>query len=197
MERVQRTWREDSDGLNLNQNCFFHDVYESISRVADTWLCSYQQYYILTVTMGSCILSIIFPRMQCARSVRVRKSRPVSQFCHTLFNTDILSYIEVTLTFIHRKPNPLFICFYLSCIVCCAAVQTFQMKTCHIDAEELGIVEGSCSTCAQWQPPTPLAPSSVVTAAFVCMVMLMAYCWLSLLSIHSPFYLLLSLLWKD
>uniref|UniRef100_A0A3B4F8C4 SLIT-ROBO Rho GTPase-activating protein 3-like n=1 Tax=Pundamilia nyererei TaxID=303518 RepID=A0A3B4F8C4_9CICH len=33
-------------------------------------------------------------RMQCARSVRVRKSRPVSQFCHTLFNTDILSYIE-------------------------------------------------------------------------------------------------------
>uniref|UniRef100_I3JRE4 Rho GTPase activating protein 4 n=1 Tax=Oreochromis niloticus TaxID=8128 RepID=I3JRE4_ORENI len=33
-------------------------------------------------------------QMQCARSVRVRKSRPVSQFCHTLFNTDILSYIE-------------------------------------------------------------------------------------------------------
>ncbi|XP_014888787.1 SLIT-ROBO Rho GTPase-activating protein 3 isoform X1 [Poecilia latipinna] len=34
-------------------------------------------------------------RMQCTtRSVRVRKSRPVSQFCHTLFTTDILSYIE-------------------------------------------------------------------------------------------------------
>ncbi|KAF0036647.1 hypothetical protein F2P81_011959 [Scophthalmus maximus] len=33
-------------------------------------------------------------RMQCARSVRVRKSRPVSQFCHTLFTTDILSYIQ-------------------------------------------------------------------------------------------------------
>ncbi|XP_026223335.1 SLIT-ROBO Rho GTPase-activating protein 3 isoform X1 [Anabas testudineus] len=33
-------------------------------------------------------------RVQCARSVRVRKSRPVSQFCHTLFNTDILSYIQ-------------------------------------------------------------------------------------------------------
>uniref|UniRef100_A0A3B3V6Y2 Rho GTPase activating protein 4 n=1 Tax=Poecilia latipinna TaxID=48699 RepID=A0A3B3V6Y2_9TELE len=33
--------------------------------------------------------------MQCTtRSVRVRKSRPVSQFCHTLFTTDILSYIE-------------------------------------------------------------------------------------------------------
>ncbi|XP_005806279.2 SLIT-ROBO Rho GTPase-activating protein 3-like isoform X1 [Xiphophorus maculatus] len=34
-------------------------------------------------------------RMQCTtRSIRVRKSRPVSQFCHTLFTTDILSYIE-------------------------------------------------------------------------------------------------------
>ncbi|XP_015236327.1 PREDICTED: SLIT-ROBO Rho GTPase-activating protein 3-like isoform X5 [Cyprinodon variegatus] len=34
-------------------------------------------------------------RMQCTtRSVRMRKSRPVSQFCHTLFTTDILSYIE-------------------------------------------------------------------------------------------------------
>ncbi|XP_054464927.1 rho GTPase-activating protein 4 isoform X2 [Anoplopoma fimbria] len=33
-------------------------------------------------------------RMQCARSVRIRKSRPVSQFCHTLFTTDILSYIQ-------------------------------------------------------------------------------------------------------
>lgn len=34
-------------------------------------------------------------RMHCTtRSVRVRKSRPVSQFCHTLFTTDILSYIE-------------------------------------------------------------------------------------------------------
>ncbi|TDH11089.1 hypothetical protein EPR50_G00080410 [Perca flavescens] len=33
-------------------------------------------------------------RMQCARSVRVRKSRPVSQFCHTLFTTDIISYIQ-------------------------------------------------------------------------------------------------------
>ncbi|KAM8863833.1 rho GTPase-activating protein 4 [Spinachia spinachia] len=33
-------------------------------------------------------------RMQCARSVRVWKSRPVSQFCHTLFTTDILSYIQ-------------------------------------------------------------------------------------------------------
>uniref|UniRef100_A0A3B5KNK5 Rho GTPase activating protein 4a n=1 Tax=Xiphophorus couchianus TaxID=32473 RepID=A0A3B5KNK5_9TELE len=33
--------------------------------------------------------------MQCTtRSIRVRKSRPVSQFCHTLFTTDILSYIE-------------------------------------------------------------------------------------------------------
>uniref|UniRef100_A0AAQ5XCZ1 Rho GTPase activating protein 4a n=1 Tax=Amphiprion ocellaris TaxID=80972 RepID=A0AAQ5XCZ1_AMPOC len=32
--------------------------------------------------------------MQSARSVRVRKSRPVSQFCHTLFTTDILSYIQ-------------------------------------------------------------------------------------------------------
>uniref|UniRef100_A0A3Q2YT55 Rho GTPase activating protein 4b n=1 Tax=Hippocampus comes TaxID=109280 RepID=A0A3Q2YT55_HIPCM len=30
----------------------------------------------------------------CARSVRVRKSRPISQFCHTLFSTDILSYIQ-------------------------------------------------------------------------------------------------------
>lgn len=35
-------------------------------------------------------------RTQCARSVRVRKSRPVSQFCHTLFTTDILSYIQST-----------------------------------------------------------------------------------------------------
>ncbi|XP_053173480.1 rho GTPase-activating protein 4 isoform X1 [Scomber japonicus] len=33
-------------------------------------------------------------RTQCARSVRVRKSRPVSQFCHKLFTTDIVSYIE-------------------------------------------------------------------------------------------------------
>ncbi|XP_069383079.1 SLIT-ROBO Rho GTPase-activating protein 3 isoform X2 [Paralichthys olivaceus] len=33
-------------------------------------------------------------RMQCARSVRIRKSRPVSQFCHTLFTTDIRSYIQ-------------------------------------------------------------------------------------------------------
>ncbi|XP_061636975.1 SLIT-ROBO Rho GTPase-activating protein 3-like isoform X1 [Phyllopteryx taeniolatus] len=33
-------------------------------------------------------------RAQCARSVRVRKSRPISQFCHTLFSTDILSYIK-------------------------------------------------------------------------------------------------------
>ncbi|XP_075882759.1 SLIT-ROBO Rho GTPase-activating protein 3 isoform X3 [Nelusetta ayraudi] len=33
-------------------------------------------------------------RAQCPRSVRVRKSRPVSQFGHTLFITDILSYIE-------------------------------------------------------------------------------------------------------
>ncbi|XP_076015361.1 SLIT-ROBO Rho GTPase-activating protein 3-like [Genypterus blacodes] len=31
-------------------------------------------------------------RMQ--RSVRARKSRPVSQFCHTLFTTDMLSYIQ-------------------------------------------------------------------------------------------------------
>ncbi|KAJ4934147.1 hypothetical protein JOQ06_006952 [Pogonophryne albipinna] len=33
-------------------------------------------------------------RTQCARSVRVRKSRPVSQFCHTLFTTDIVTYIQ-------------------------------------------------------------------------------------------------------
>ncbi|XP_051906988.1 SLIT-ROBO Rho GTPase-activating protein 3 isoform X3 [Hippocampus zosterae] len=33
-------------------------------------------------------------RAHCARSVRVRKSRPISQFCHTLFSTDILSYIQ-------------------------------------------------------------------------------------------------------
>uniref|UniRef100_A0A672ZNL0 Rho GTPase-activating protein 4-like n=1 Tax=Sphaeramia orbicularis TaxID=375764 RepID=A0A672ZNL0_9TELE len=47
-----------------------------------------------TSKTASHILFIIFPRMQCARSVRVRKSRPVSQFCHTLFTTDILSYIQ-------------------------------------------------------------------------------------------------------
>uniref|UniRef100_A0A672ZNG1 Rho GTPase-activating protein 4-like n=1 Tax=Sphaeramia orbicularis TaxID=375764 RepID=A0A672ZNG1_9TELE len=46
------------------------------------------------IQKASHILFIIFPRMQCARSVRVRKSRPVSQFCHTLFTTDILSYIQ-------------------------------------------------------------------------------------------------------
>lgn len=40
----------------------------------------------------------LFPRTQCARSVRVRKSRPVSQFCHTLFTTDIICYIQVTHT---------------------------------------------------------------------------------------------------
>ncbi|KAF7210371.1 SLIT-ROBO Rho GTPase-activating protein 3-like [Nothobranchius furzeri] len=44
---------------------------------------------------------------QCARSVRVRKSRPVSQFCHTLFTSDILSYLQVT------HPPPL----------CCSALQ--------------------------------------------------------------------------
>ncbi|KAM8831132.1 SLIT-ROBO Rho GTPase-activating protein 3 isoform 1-T1 [Synchiropus picturatus] len=32
-------------------------------------------------------------RIQC-RSVRARKSRPVSQFCHTIFNTGIMSYIQ-------------------------------------------------------------------------------------------------------
>ncbi|CAF93258.1 unnamed protein product, partial [Tetraodon nigroviridis] len=37
-------------------------------------------------------------RMQCARSLRVRKSRPVSQFGHTLFTTDIVCYLQVTLT---------------------------------------------------------------------------------------------------
>uniref|UniRef100_H2SRZ8 Rho GTPase activating protein 4 n=1 Tax=Takifugu rubripes TaxID=31033 RepID=H2SRZ8_TAKRU len=36
----------------------------------------------------------LFPRIQCARSVHVRKSRPVSQFCHTLFTTDIIAYIK-------------------------------------------------------------------------------------------------------
>uniref|UniRef100_H3CHE9 Rho GTPase activating protein 4 n=1 Tax=Tetraodon nigroviridis TaxID=99883 RepID=H3CHE9_TETNG len=33
-------------------------------------------------------------RMQCARSLRVRKSRPVSQFGHTLFTTDIVCYLQ-------------------------------------------------------------------------------------------------------
>ncbi|KAM3617925.1 uncharacterized protein V6R79_012769 [Siganus canaliculatus] len=33
-------------------------------------------------------------RTLCARSVRVRKSRPVSQFGHTLFTTDIISYTQ-------------------------------------------------------------------------------------------------------
>uniref|UniRef100_A0A8C6LJV8 Rho GTPase activating protein 4 n=1 Tax=Nothobranchius furzeri TaxID=105023 RepID=A0A8C6LJV8_NOTFU len=48
-------------------------------------------------------LWILFvPRTQCARSVRVRKSRPVSQFCHTLFTSDILSYLQVT------HPPPLY-----------------------------------------------------------------------------------------
>lgn len=88
----------------------------------------------------------------------------------------------------HRKPNPLFICFYLSCIVCCAAVQTFQMKTCHIDAEELGIVEGSCSTCAQWQPPTPPCP---LQCSYCCLrVYGHAYGLLLAFSPFNPFPLL-------
>uniref|UniRef100_A0A665X6G1 Rho GTPase-activating protein 4-like n=1 Tax=Echeneis naucrates TaxID=173247 RepID=A0A665X6G1_ECHNA len=53
-----------------------------------------QKVFLPTWKMASCIVFIIFPRMQCARSVRVRKSRPVSQFCHTLFTTDIVSYIQ-------------------------------------------------------------------------------------------------------
>lgn len=159
MERVQRTWREDSDGLNLNQNCFFHDVYESISRGADTWLCSYQQYYILTVTMGSCILSIIFPRMQCARSVRVRKSRPVSQFCHTLFNTDILSYIEVTLTFIHTE-NQIRSSFVFTCLVLFAALlfKPSKWKPATLMQKNWGLLRVLAAHAHNDSPPPPLPP---------------------------------------
>lgn len=134
------------------------------------------------------ILCIIFPRMQCARSMRVRKSRPVSQFCHTLFTTDIVSYIEVTLIQTHTKKKslrntPLFLphCYLLAALRC-TAVQpskgnclekpvTLRQKN----------WSSSCSTCRHSQPLP-----SVLSTAFMCMVMLRAYCWLSLLPI-PPF----------
>lgn len=37
----------------------------------------------------------VFPRMQSGRSVRVRKSRPCSQYNHKLFSGDMLSFIQV------------------------------------------------------------------------------------------------------
>uniref|UniRef100_A0A8C4GQR5 SLIT-ROBO Rho GTPase-activating protein 3 n=1 Tax=Dicentrarchus labrax TaxID=13489 RepID=A0A8C4GQR5_DICLA len=48
---------------------------------------------VLIVFIHLCIQNISFLRVSTA-SLRVRKSRPVSQFCHTLFTTDIVSYIQ-------------------------------------------------------------------------------------------------------
>lgn len=122
--------------------------------------------------------------MQCARSVRVRKSRPVSQFCHTLFTTDIISYIQVTLKHVPFEIPP---CFYpvVTCLLHCTVLlvnppkEILQKSLSHW-SRRIGV-----GFLQHMQALTAPTPSSVLSTAFMCMVMLIAYCWLSLLPIPS------------
>lgn len=125
------------------------------------------------------VLSTMFPRAQCPRSVRIRKSRPVSQFGHTLFITDIMSYIEVTLVHTYntlvkkniydtnRNKKRLFETH--SCL---------RHVACYCAALLFNLSEGNCS-----EKPVTLGRGGGGHTAFMCMVMLIAYFWLSLLPI--------------
>lgn len=96
----------------------------------------------------------VLPRAHCARSVRVRKSRPISQFCHTLFSTDILSYLQVKIT---QSPNPK------------VHLPSFVLLLWNLALLFWG-------TDAEYSMPVSVR----------CVVMLIAYLWHSVLSIHFP-----------
>lgn len=135
--------------------------------------------------------------MQCARSVRVRKSRPVSQFCHTLFTTDIISYIQVTFTHVQMLQNHPFkirlcfpLCFHFLVLLLHNAAQSSSResfrKACPTESRNIWF-QDSWSTCRLSGPTPPSLPT-----AFMCIIMLIPHwpCWL--------FFLFLSplLLWK-
>lgn len=121
-ERSRETWREQrgqgqekKDGQNFNQN----------EGRREHKMCDRIRKMVKTCKMELKVLFIMLPRTQCARSMRVRKSRPVSQFCHTLFTTDIISYIQVT----HKEnKHPFEIwpcfppCFNLLAALCCSTL---------------------------------------------------------------------------